>query len=151
MKIQSLIWTLNYFMHAWQRWNWNIYIITFCYRVCQSLPCALLLSKRTVSCLLIVASFGWAGGAYVSVLTDREFKVQVALLQVQSLSELFGGNTTREGLEISFALLSSSRSYLSDKNTHYQTVKGKWNLYLFLLPNKPHWCNQLNSKPTDVG
>lgn len=72
--------------------------------------------------------FGWAGGAYVSVLTDREFKVQVALLQVQSLSELFGGNTTQEGLQISFALLSSSRSYLSDKNTHYQTVKGKWNL-----------------------
>lgn len=135
MKTKSLIWTLKYFMHAWQRWNWNIYIIAFCYKVCQSLHSALLFSERTVSCLLVMASLAWAGGAYFSVLTEREFKVQVPLLRVQplSLSELFGGNTTEEGLEISFAFLSSSRSALSDKNTHYQTVKGKWNLSLSFL------------------
>lgn len=44
-----------------------------------------------------MASLAWTGGDYFSGLTDGEFKVQVPLFWVQSLSlsELFSGNMTR--------------------------------------------------------
>lgn len=87
--------------------------------------------------------WGWMS---LFLCVDREFKVQVQLLHVQSLSlsEWFSSIMTQEGLEIPFPCF--PRSCLVKTHTIWE--RSEREISLFHLPNKLHWSNLLNLRPT---